>query len=45
MDFRYRKPLNPGGDSTIDSKTSIVIFHGNPKPHEVNDSLISRHWR
>ena len=44
MDFKYRKPFNPGGASTIDPKTSIVIFHGNPKPHEIHDSLILAHW-
>ena len=45
FDFRYRKPINPGAESTISEAASVLIFHGNPKPHEVTDNLISLHWR
>jgi hypothetical protein len=45
FDFRYRKPINPGAESTISGTASVLIFHGNPKPHEVTDNLISQHWR
>ena len=45
FDFRYRKPINPGAESTIPGTASVLIFHGNPKPHEVTDRLILSHWR
>ena len=45
FDFRYRKPINPGAESTITGTASVLIFHGNPKPHEVTDRLILSHWR
>ena len=45
FDFRYRKPINPGAESTISGTASVLIFHGNPKPHEVTDRLILSHWR
>lgn len=45
FDFRYRKPINPGSESAISQTASILIFHGNPKPHEVTDALISEYWR
>ena len=44
-DFRYRKPLDPGGPSKISENTSVLIFHGLPKPHEVKDPLVLEHWR
>jgi len=43
-DFRYRKHLDPGAASILDSAASVLIFHGNPKPHEVKDNLINQHW-
>ena len=45
MDFRYRKPINPGSESAVKADTSVIIFHGTPKPHEVQDKLIFEHWR
>jgi len=45
MNFRYRKPMNPGSASVLNAETSILIFHGNPKPHQVSDVLILEHWR
>jgi len=44
-DFRYRKHLDPGGPSVLPSDASILIFHGNPKPLDVKDTIISQHWR
>ena len=25
--------------------SSIIVFHGNPRPHEVTDPFIAQHWR
>ena len=45
FDFRSRKYLQPGIGTTLNKETSILIFHGNPKPHEIVDSVILSHWR
>ena len=34
---RSNRPLPP--------EASIVVFHGNPKPHEVRDAFVREHWR
>ena len=44
-DFRYRKPLNQGGETVVNEDTSVLIFHGEPKPHNCNDPFIFQHWR
>jgi len=44
-DFRYRKPLNQGGETVINPDTSVLIFHGDPKPHNCKDPFIFQHWR
>ena len=44
MDFKRRRYLSPGSGSNIDPATKIVVFHGNPKPHELNDANIIRYW-
>lgn len=45
MDFRTRKYLNPNSGTSIDHRTSILIFHGSPKPHELpNDPVVTNFW-
>lgn len=44
-DFARRKHKEPGAPTTIDPLTSVLIFHGNPKPHTANDFVIEQHWR
>lgn len=44
MEFSARKYHKPGMGTIIDEKTCVMIFHGNPKPHELNDSVIAEHW-
>jgi len=45
MDFKRRRHLQPKAGTRIELDTSLLIFHGNPKPHEVlNDVEIARHW-
>lgn len=43
-DFKMRKHKNPGSGTTIDPDTSVLIFHGNPKPHEIQDPNVLQHW-
>ncbi len=45
LDVRTRQPRHPGKGPMITPGTSVVICHGNPKPHEINDSLIDLYWR
>ena len=45
FDFRYRKPLNKGAPSVVADNVAVLIFHGSPKPHEVQDPLVLNHWR
>lgn len=43
--FNRRIHLSPGSGTKIDKNTSILIFHGNPKPININDPIITTHWR
>ena len=43
--FRNRKAQSPGVGTKIEKDVSILVFHGNPKPHEVNDTIIKQHWK
>jgi hypothetical protein len=45
FDFASRKYLTLGTGTVIDSDTSILVFHGNPKPHEITDLIIVNHWQ
>jgi hypothetical protein len=41
-----RKPYNEylSAQSTVPESTSMLIFHGTPKPHEVSDPVVQQHW-
>ena len=43
--FNRRIYLTPGTGTRFSNNTSILVFHGNPKPHEVNDTIIKQHWQ
>lgn len=43
--FSRRIHLAPGTGTTVDKNTSILVFHGNPKPSEIVDPVVSAHWR
>lgn len=43
-DFVYRRYHQPGTGVTIAPDTSVVVFHGNPKPHQVQDPAIVTLW-
>ena len=45
-DFASRRPKQPGTDPVLDPSTSIVVFHGQPKPHECSTNLlVQRFWQ
>lgn len=43
-DFVFRRYHKPGTGVAIAPDTSVVVFHGNPKPHEVQDPVIVTLW-
>jgi hypothetical protein len=45
MNFQKRTHKIPGKGTEFDSTTSLLIFHGNPKPDQVKDPVIQSHWR
>jgi len=44
MDARTRRYARPNAGSVVAPDTSVMVFHGRPKPHEVDDALIKEHW-
>lgn len=45
FDFSRRKYHNPGQGTDISDQTSVLIFHGKPKPIDVKDPVILQHWQ
>lgn len=43
--FSNRMHSKPDSGTAIDANTSILIFHGNPKPDQVTDPVIVHHWQ
>lgn len=43
-DFKRRQYRAPGSGVVIQGTTDVVVFHGNPKPHQVHDSVIADIW-
>lgn len=44
MDIKSRTYKRPDAGSVLTPKTSVIIFHGEPKPHQVLDTIIQKHW-
>jgi hypothetical protein len=44
-DFQARRPRLPGTGTVIASNASVLVFHGRPKPHEINDAVIQKYWK
>jgi len=42
--FAQRTVKQPGAGTVITGDTSVLVFHGQPKPHEVQDPLIVKLW-
>lgn len=45
FNFSKRKYLAPGTGTTMSDDTSILVFHGTPKPHEITDPVVLVHWQ
>lgn len=45
MDPRTRCYARPGAGSIITPDASVLVFHGNPKPHEIDDVIIRPMWQ
>jgi hypothetical protein len=43
-DFQKRQHRQPGTGAAVSDSTSVMVFHGQPKPHQVRDPLIQRFW-
>jgi hypothetical protein len=44
-DFRKKRYLQPSTGTRVDHRTSVLVFHGRPKPGEVQDPIITEHWK
>lgn len=40
-----RSHRSPGAGANIPAGSSVIVFHGDPKPHEVHEKSISQHWQ
>ena len=45
FDFARRQYTRPNTGTKIDPDTSVLVFHGNPKPAMVTDSVVLQHWK
>ena len=45
FDFARKKYRAPGTGTVVNNDTSIWVFHGNPKPHEIADATVITHWQ
>jgi hypothetical protein len=44
-DFTKRHYKQPGAGTLISNHNSVLIFHGQPKPDQVQDPYIIEHWK
>jgi hypothetical protein len=44
-DFKRRRFISPKTGTIIDNSASVLIFHGNPKPDQLTDTLTLVHWQ
>ena len=44
-DFQKRVHRRPGIDMQVGPDIAVVVFHGNPKPHQVSDPIIRDFWK
>jgi hypothetical protein len=43
-DFRKRRHNSPGTGTVIPKNTSVLVFHGAPKPADISDLVIQQQW-
>lgn len=44
MDFKRRTYRRPDAGSVIAPNTHVMVFHGRPKPHELQDPIVQSNW-
>jgi len=44
FNFKQKIYLSPKTGTNIPSQTSVLIFHGRPKPAQLDDPIIKQHW-
>ena len=44
FDIKKRQCRSPNHTTTIPNGTSLLVFHGEPKPHTVQDWVVQQHW-
>ena len=44
LDTKTRKYKQPNQPTQIPIETSMIIFHGTPKPHQIQDAVIQSYW-
>lgn len=42
--FKKRCAISPGTGTKIDSNCSVLVFHGQPKPHQIAEPVITANW-
>lgn len=45
LNIKTRLYNRPDFGTVLDPSTRILVFHGNPKPHEIQDPVITRLWK
>jgi hypothetical protein len=43
--FAQKRHLLPNTGTTLLPPTSVLVFHGRPKPDKITDSVIIQHWQ
>lgn len=43
--FAQKRHLLPNTGTTVNQPTSVLIFHGKPKPEEIVDPVVVQHWQ
>ena len=44
MDMRSKSYRRPSAGGILSPSTQMIIFHGRPKPHEVQDPILAKYW-
>lgn len=44
-DFDRRCPRSPGTGTVLENGVSVLVFHGKPKPHQIDDAIVAQYWR
>ena len=45
LNMKTRLYNKPDTGTSVDPSTTIMVFHGKPKPHEISDSVVDQYWK